>query len=287
MNAGRTYPSLLLQPATGYPDAYVSTRLAPRLRELFNNQPSTQPNRKAEGWDQRHQAVVWSYGQISPKKRQQLEPIYLYTELPLLITAIRFKTAGNEERAKNLFSASLWDHNIRRIVTNLNPEDTTFTELRGLLNLPTPPQNIAEGNLHPLNRLENQIYEDLFQTFKRQRRPYLVREYCAALVDLYNLARVGLHHRTDIQFTPLAGGKLRPRDFSSGLRLLRGVTHTYRYTGNDFSSPTRQLRFTMSKMLNQRALSGGCLDRICAYLWMNMVHADQLLQSLPLPEEGV
>jgi len=287
MNAGRTYLSRLLQPATGYPDAYVSTRLVPRLRALLDNQSSTQPKRKAEEWAHRHQAVVWSYCQISPSKRQQLEPIYLYTELPLLISAIRFKTDGKAERADKLLATSLWSHNVRRIVTTLNPEDTTYTELRGLLALPTPPQDLEEANLHPLNRFERQMFEGLFLSFKYQRRPHLVHEYCAALVDLYNLACVGRHNHMDIRFKPLAGGKLRARDYGSPMLLPRRVTHRYGHTGNAFSSPAQQLRFTMAKRLKQRALSGGCLERICAYLWVNMVYPDQLLQGLITREEGV
>ncbi|PLY02522.1 MAG: hypothetical protein C0624_08305 [Desulfuromonas sp.] len=268
--------SPLHSPGTGYPDAYVAARLAPRVTEIFraHSDPRTAANRYS--WLQRHRSIEWSYAQLSQRRRQQLEPIYLYAELPILLTSIRFTVSGMPSRAAELMDSSLWNADIRHAVLTYALDESLATELKHQLNfMGLPHKTLEKRSIHPLNRLEQNLYAGLFASYRQSSSPDLTKDFCSALIDLHNLTRVS---RT-LEVKPHLGGALFAADFRSPHTLKRALNRAYGKAPTSPSIPENHLRHAFAQKLFRRSRTGEHMARIGSFLWANMIfpyhlHAD-------------
>jgi len=275
MNAERSKHSLLRQPRQDFPDAYVSARLAPRLCALYGDRSTAHPGSQHANMVTRQQAVMWSYAQLSKPMRRNLEPIYVYLQMPLLMTAVRLAVSGATPQAQTLLSDSLWNKHVIQSISALRQGNQSFMTLIMRITGETTDKTHKQSPLHPLNRLEKQLYEGLFRSFQHHHPPAYVRAFCSALVDLYNLATLGRTNAEHRPPEPLSGGRLTTSDFRSHRHMLRGVVRCYHSPYTITRPPESFLHHSFSMTLKQRAREGDTIAQVCAYLWNNMIYPDR------------
>jgi len=273
MPAGPCQSSLLIQPLSGYPDPFVAARLTPRLIRL--RQSGAASDASARTWPSLRHAVQWSYRLLTQAKRQQMETLYLFLELPLLVTALRLAVAGERQRSVSLLEKSQWSHAVRQVVTGAR--DLARLE-KGLTSQLSPvgweiPSTDPDTGRHPLQELEQRLYHGLFRMMRNHAPSPPLAECFAAFFDLFNLAalRAGPspHASAFVQ-----GGKLPTAKLQNPERVDKLLVRHYGKLPTQSAGYEQHLKHAFAATLLQRARSEDLVTCLLAYLWGHFARLD-------------
>lgn len=272
MNVVSATNSPLLQPFSSYPDAYLACRLAPRLSHLFAARDMHGKADDEFSWNTRYKGIVWSYMQLSPRLRRQCEPLYVFLQVPILLTAMRFSTSGQHDRAAYLLAGSLWNERIRQsISTELGAQHQFDLVCKQLTSYGWPLETTTPAEGHTQHLAERQIYRAALSKLHRRGLPEPLRNFSAALHDLYNLAQCRYVSDWPPKHAPLEGGRLPAKAYRSLSHLRRSVIRVYGLSLSDVADAEQQLRVNYAITLKRQARIGGVLTKLLAYLWAEFV----------------
>lgn len=131
--------------------------------------------RSEEGvWRGALREFTWVYGQMEPRLRERLAPLFCWFELRTIILVLRLREGGDDPRADTLLDESLLAPGVRRA-------------LRGGGNLGEAVA--ATGNLFAE---ENEKFRGLAETFRREGRPGVEGELVTLWLE--GVAAERLHH---------------------------------------------------------------------------------------------
>jgi len=274
MTAANSLANLLIVPSCGYPDDYVSSRLEPRLARM-REQLDKSHNLDSDLWYEHRRTTIWIYGQLSQPVREQLKLIFLYLELPLLVTGVRLAATGSRQRASTLLEQSLWQRKIRRAVTTWQEpgqSDTALCALMARHGLIVPARE--KPPRHALQSIEHRLFQGFYDAFPGQRPIRPVALCLAALCDLLNVARCRDLTRWPATNRLVPGGTLQRRDFRSPDTLRRSVGRRYGYA--DFTAdPESSIKRGLTARLLREAHGGELATRVLALLWGSLTRMHQ------------
>lgn len=204
-----------------------------------------------------------------------MESLYLYLELPLLVTAIRLAVAGERQQGISLLAMSQWSHPLRQAVTAARDPSRIEKVLTSALpplgwELPATRQ---ESSRHPLQELELRLYHGLFKMMHNLATPPPLAECFAAFFDLFNLASLRSGTPPHVS-TLVPGGKLPVAELHNPDRVDKLLVKHYGKSPARHANSEQHLKHAFAATLLRRARGEDLVTRLIAYLWGHLARLD-------------